>query len=99
MKDRVKTYVLGRQDTGLQSFTFNYNETDYTACKALEGAEKEFVVRLPDGTGTYIKGNCSVYRNEVSVNGLIEATLAIAPSVIEFKTSAEVTALIGEISA
>lgn len=99
MKDTIKTYVLGRQDTGLQSFTFNYNEADYTAAKALNGAEHEFVVVLPDGTGTYIKGTSTVYRNEMSVNGLIEATLAIAPSEIEFKTSSEVTALIGSLSA
>ena len=99
MKDPIKTYVLGRQDTGLQSFTFNYNETDYSAVKAITGTEHEFLVVLPDGTGTYIKGTSTVYRNEMSVNGLIEATLAIAPTEIEFKTSAEVTALVGNLSA
>lgn len=99
MKDAVKTYVLGRQDTGLQTFTFNYNETDYTAVKALDNAEHEFLVVLPDRTGTYIKGKSTVYRNEVSVNGLIEATLAIAPSEIEFKSSSDVTSMIGALSA
>lgn len=94
MKDEIKTYVLGRQDTGLQTFTFNYNETEYAAAKALNGAEHEFLVVLPDGTGTYIKGTSTVYRNEMSVNGLIEATLAIAPTEIEFKTSTEVETLL-----
>ena len=94
MKDPVKTYVLGRQDTGLQTFTFNYNEKDYTAAKELDDEENEFLVVLPDGTGTYIKGTSTVYRNEMSVNGLIEATLAIAPSEIEFKSSSETSELL-----
>lgn len=94
MKDAVKTYILGRQDTGVQSFTFNYNEEDYKKVKEICDADKEFLVKFPDGTGTYIMGMGTVYRNEMSVNGIIEATLSIAPSAIEFKDSTEVGQLL-----
>lgn len=96
LKDAVKTYMLGRQDSPAQTFTYNYNETDYeTVEEFCDNTEHEFVVKFPDGTGTYIKGYASTYRNEVSANSVIEATLTISPSAIEFKNRSEVTALVG----
>ncbi len=94
MKDVKKSYILGRQDTGVVTFTFNYNEEDYKKVVAVCDADKEFLVVLPDGTGTYIAGMGTVYRNEMAVNGIIEATLSIAPSEITFKDSTEVEELL-----
>ena len=94
MKDKKKTYILGRQDSGVVTFTFNYNEEDYKKVEAICDEDKEFLVVLPDKTGTYIAGMGTVYRNEMAVNGIIEATLSIAPSEITFKDSTEVDELL-----
>ena len=48
------------------------NEDDYKKVKDICGADKEFLVVFPDGTGTYINGMGSTYRNEVTVNGIIQ---------------------------
>ncbi len=95
MSDERKVYIMGRQDSPAQAFTFNRTATNYEAVKAIcDGTEKEFMVVFSDGTGTYIKGQPSVYKNEIAVNGIQEATLTITAIDIQDKTASEVTALI-----
>lgn len=95
MSDARKVYIMGRQDSPAQSFTFNRTATNYEAVKAIcDGTEKEFMVVFSDGTGTYIKGQASVYKNELGVNAVQEATLTITAIDIQDKTASEVTTLI-----
>lgn len=95
MSDARKVYIMGRQDSPSQSFTFNRTATNYEAVKAIcDGTEKEFMVVFSDGTGTYIKGQASVYKNELGVNAVQEATLTITAIDIQDKTASEVTTLI-----
>lgn len=101
LKRSKRAYVAGRQDSPAQSFTFNYTETNYFT-KLVPLADgttiHEFVVRFQDGTGTYIKGSCVIRKNAVSLDSAVEGTLVITPEEILDKTSAQVTALIGQIS-
>ena len=100
LKDAKKKYIEGRQDSPQQEFTFNRTAENYEAVKAIcTGVEREFIVVFSDGTGTYIKGAASVYKNEVSVNSVQEATLTITAVDIEDKTANEVRTLIPTISA
>ena len=95
MSDARKVYIMGRQDSPSQSFTFNRTAANYEAVKAIcDGTEKEFMVVFSDGTGTYIKGQASVFKNELGVNGVQEATLTVTAIDIQDKTASEVTTLI-----
>lgn len=95
LKDQRKSYIPGRQDSPQQSFTFNRTAENYETVKAIcDGTEKEFLVVFSDGTGTYIRGAANVYKNEVTVNSVQEATLIVTAVDIQDKTEAEVTALI-----
>lgn len=95
LKDVRKTYIPGRQDSPAQAFTFNRTAENYEKAKAVcDGTEKEFLVVFSDGTGTYIKGAANVYKNEVTVNSVQEATLTVTAVDIQDKTAEEVTALI-----
>ena len=95
LKDQRKSYIPGRQDSPQQSFTFNRTAENYETVKAIcDGTEKEFLVVFSDGTGTYIRGAANVYKNEVTVNSVQEATLIVTAVDIQDKTESEVTALI-----
>ena len=101
LKRSKRAYVAGRQDSPTQSFTFNYTETNYfTKLTPLADGTTihEFLVRFQDGTGTYIKGSCVIRKNAVSLDSAVEGTLVITPEEILDKTSAQVTALIGQVS-
>ena len=95
LKDQRKSYIPGRQDSPQQSFTFNRTAENYETVKAIcDVTEKEFLVVFSDGTGTYIRGAANVYKNEVTVNSVQEATLIVTAVDIQDKTESEVTALI-----
>lgn len=61
--------------------------------KYCDGSEHEFLVKLSDGTGTYIKGTAQTWKNEFSAGSAQEATLHIVATQIVDKTASEVTAL------
>ena len=94
--DATKVYIPDRPDTGDMDFTYNYTAENLTAVKAIcDGTEKQILIKYPDGTGVYYKGQCQTWRNEVSVGGVVECTLHTVPSSSpEEKTVAEVNALI-----
>lgn len=98
LKNKRKKYIPGREDSPTQSFTYNYTETNYhTKVKPYcDGNVHEFLVVFPDGTSTYIKGKATTYKNAVSLNSAVEATLVITTEEIEDKTSSETTALLPE---
>lgn len=94
--DASKVYVPSRKDTGELDYTYNYKEADFTAVKALcDGEMRDILIKLPDGAGFMYSGVLETWTNDVSVDGIIEATLhTVSSSDITFKTSTEVTALI-----
>lgn len=98
LKNSKKKYIPGRQDSPTQSFTYNYTESNYfTKVKPYcDGNVHEFLVVFPDGTSTYIKGKATTYKNAVSLNSAVEATLVITTEEIDDKTSAQTTALLPE---
>lgn len=94
LKDARKSYIMGRQDSPQQAFTFNRTAENYASVLAVcDGTEKDFLVVFSDGTGTYIRGSASAYKNEITVNSVQEATLTITAVDIQDKTEAEVKAL------
>lgn len=96
LKRKTKTYVPGRKDSSLQSFTYNYTEENYFTKVMPFCDEKvhDFLVVFPDGTGTLIQGTAETRKNAISLNSALEATLAITPQNIVDKTSTEVSALL-----
>lgn len=98
LKMKKKAYIPGRQDSPSQSFTYNYTKVNYfTKVKPYcDGKVHEFLVVFPDGTSTYIKGKATTYKNAVSLNSAIEATLVITTEDIEDKTEEQTTALLPE---
>lgn len=94
--DAVKVYIPDRPDTGDMDYVFNYNADDYTTVKAeCDNIARDILIKYPDGTGAMYTGICQCWKNEVSVGGVIEATLHTVPSTqIADKTVAEVQALI-----
>ncbi len=91
----IKQYISDRIDTPAQDFTYNRTAEKYekvlTYC---DGAEHEFLVKLSDGTGTYIKGTAQTWKNEFSAGSAQEATLHIVATQIVDKTASEVTSLL-----
>lgn len=98
LKNQRKKYIPGRQDSPTQSFTYNYTETNYfTKVKPYcDGNVHEFLVVFPDGTSTYIKGKATTYKNAVSLNSAVEATLVITTEEIDDKNSTDTEALLPE---
>ena len=96
LKNQRKKYIPGRQDSPTQSFTYNYTETNYfTKVKPYcDGNVHEFLVVFPDGTSTYIKGKATTYKNAVSLNSAVEATLVITTEEIDDKNSDDAEALL-----
>lgn len=96
LKNQRKKYIPGRQDSPTQSFTYNYTETNYfTKVKPYcDGNVHEFLVVFPDGTSTYIKGKATTYKNAVSLNSAVEATLVITTEEIDDKNSTDTEALL-----
>ncbi|MCI8620313.1 MAG: hypothetical protein HFJ50_00220 [Clostridia bacterium] len=96
LKRKIKSYVAGRQDSTLQSFTYNYTEENYftKVMPYCNGEIHEFLVVFQDETGTLIEGSATTRKNAVSLNSAVEATLAITPQNIVDKNSTEVSALL-----
>lgn len=98
-KDTRYKYVMGRQQSPNQNFTYNYTEANYSAVEEYcDGKTNEFLVIYPDGTGEYTKGQAGNRINGTSVNSAIEATLTIVPEEMDWKTSAEVRQLVPTLS-
>ena len=96
LKDTRKSYIMGRQDSPAQSFTYNYDEVKMhdKVMQYCDGDVHDFLVVFPDGSGYTIKGSASTYVKGYSANSAIEATLTIVAEVIEFKKKTEVDALL-----
>lgn len=94
LSDPMQTFIAGIQmlDTSGLQFTCNYDLTDYTTLKALEGEDKDFAIWFgattsgstdtPDGSaGKFsFSGQLSVYVNGGGVNEVVNMTVSIAPS-------------------
>lgn len=97
MDSPIKQFIPDRLDTPAQDFTYNRTSDKYekvlTYC---DGEEHEFLVKLSDGTGTYIKGIAQTWKNEFTAGSAQEATLHIVATEIVDKTAQEVTTLLAE---
>jgi len=93
MSDTRKTYVSGRIDSPDQTFEYNYDDATFTTVSAVCGTSSYFLVVLSDGSGTYIKGVPTTYKNDVALGSIVKATFVIVPEDIDDKTIVEVTAL------
>lgn len=102
LSDKAKTYEPGLQDQKALQFDANYNLTDYTKLKALDGIENEYAVWFggtetggvltPTGSdGKYkISGKLSVWLTGGKTNEVVSMKISIAPSkpITEDTTSA-----------
>lgn len=92
LSDKMQTYIPGIQSLDALEFTSNYALEDYKKLKALEGQDKEYAVWFggteagdtitPTGTDGKFKfnGQLSVFPVGGGVNGVVDMTIAIAPS-------------------
>ena len=96
LKDTKKSYIMGRQDSPSQAFTYNYDEVKFheKVLPYCNGAVNDFLVKFPDGSGYTIKGSANTYVKGYGTNSAIEATLTVIAEEIVFKKKTEVTALI-----
>ena len=95
LKSAVKQYIADRPDVPEQDFNYNYTEANRTKANAVcDGEVHTFLVKFQDGSGYTIEGTAQTWANDVSRSSAVEATLHIVATNIEWKTSAEVTALL-----
>lgn len=92
LSNGVQTFIPGIQQLDSMEFTCNYDHTDYTTVKALEGTEYDFAVWFggtvsgdtvtPTGSEGKFKwkGKLSVYVNGGGVNEVVDMTITIANS-------------------
>ena len=93
LSDKMRTFILGIQNNEGMVFSANYDKSDYTALKALEGQEKDYAVwfggtEAQDGTVTpsgtdgkfSFKGQLSVRVTGAAVNEVRGMSISIAPS-------------------
>lgn len=102
LTDAARTYVPGIQENEALTFTANYDATEYTALKALEGSNEKYAVWFggTEGTGGAdptptgangkfaFEGMLSVFVAGAGVNAVRDMTITIAPtSVISFSAT------------
>lgn len=89
LSDKSKRSLSGIQETDALEFKANYDATDYTTLKALEGAKTPYAVWFgedssgdPDGhDGKFeFEGTLSVFVTGGGVNEAREMTISIAPA-------------------
>lgn len=101
LTDKMRTYIMGIQETGALSFTSNYTAADYQTLAALEGSEEQYALWLggtenagnvtPTGSdGKFsFSGFLSVRLLGAGVNEVVNMGITIAPSsIITFSTGA-----------
>ena len=92
LSDKQRRNMPGIQSLDALEFTANYDKTDFSTLKALEGSETEFAVWFggteSDGVVTptgsdgkfAFKGYLNVYANGGGVNEVVDMTISIAAS-------------------
>ncbi len=96
LKSAFKQYIADRPDVPEQDFGYNYIEANRVKANAVcDGSAHDFLVKFQDGSGYTITGTAQTWANEVGRGQAVEATLHIVATDIAWKTSAEVTALLG----
>ena len=89
LSDSAKTYITGIQGQEAMEFSANYDETNYSTLKDLEGTEADFAIWFgadssgqPDGTkGKFsFKGYLSVYVAGGGTNEVNDMKISIAPT-------------------
>lgn len=95
-----KTYLNDIKDPGSLAFNANYDPTEYSKCKALEGKQLDYAVwfggdEQADGSVTpkgdlgkfEFKGELSVYVKGAGVSAARDMGVTIAPSTVISKAS------------
>lgn len=92
LSDKMQTYIAGIQSLDALEFTANYDMTDFTTLKGLEGTTKSYAVWFggtenagtvtPTGSDGKFKfdGQLSVFAVGGGVNEVVDMTITIAPS-------------------
>lgn len=92
LTDKMRTYIMGIQETGALSFMCNYTSADYSTLAALEGSEEQYALWLggtesggsvtPSGSdGKFsFNGYLSVHLSGAGVNEVVNMEVTIAPS-------------------
>lgn len=89
LSDPAYTNILGLQSSDLKTFTANYDKTDFTTIKALEGTVHYWAVYFGDngalGKFTW-QGYVTVYPTELGVNEVRRMNIVISTSTaVEFE--------------
>ena len=94
LSDKMQTYIAGIQSLEGLSFTANYDKSDFSKLKALEGKKEQYAVWFggteaggvvtPDGSNGKFSfdGELSVYPVGGGVNEVVDMNITIAPSTV-----------------
>lgn len=100
LTDKMRTFIMGIQETGALTFQSNYDKTDFQTLAALEGSEEEYALWLggtesggtvtPTGSdGKFsFSGYLSVRLLGAGVNEVVNMEISIAPSTVITFTAA-----------
>ena len=88
-----KQYIADREDLPDLEFTFNYMEADLATVQAVCNAEYYFLIIYGDGSGAEIFGEGNAWIDAVSRGSVVAGKLNVVPQSIDYRTSAQVTAL------
>ena len=83
LRDKMKRYIQGLQDTGSFEFTYNYTKTDFTKVKALDDNtthyfELDFGNDGEGGEGTFFfAGQVTTYVAGTGTGSVVEAKIVV----------------------
>ena len=83
LRDKMKRYIQGLQDTGSFEFTYNYTKTDFTKVKALDDNtthyfELDFGNDGAGGGGSfYFAGHVTTYVAGTGTGSVVEAKIVV----------------------
>ena len=83
LRDKMKRYIQGLQDTGSFEFTYNYTKTDFTKAKALDDNathyfELDFGNDGEGGEGTFFfAGQVTTYVAGTGTGSVVEAKIVV----------------------
>lgn len=89
-----KQYIADREDLPDLEFTYNFTEANYVIVEGVVNTPHYFLIVYGEGNGALIYGEANTWIDAVGRGSVVSAKLNVVPESIEYKTVAEVTALL-----
>ena len=89
-----KQYIPDREDLPDLEFSFNMTAANYEAVEAVVNTAHYFLIVYGEGNGALIYGEANVWADAAGRGTVLGGKMNVVPESIEYKTVAEVTALL-----